>query len=159
MNKADLKSLLQILSNSSDPESLRLKKKIEKEVKPISVSSRKAKGRGLQQTVCEKFSEITNIPWGYDNFEIQPRQMGGSGTDVILTGKAKDLLPFDVEAKNTEKVSLYDFIDQAKSNTTEGRDWLVVHKKNGNDPVAVLDLDRFLYYFSFWLIDKQSKIV
>lgn len=147
MNRADLKSLLKILPEVEGGESERLQKKIKKELKPISVSSRKAKGRGLQQEVCRRLSERTGIEWGYDNYEIQPRQMGGAGTDVLLIGRAKEAIPFDIECKNVESFSLKPTIDQAKANTTEGRIWLIVHKRKGLDPIAILDLEDFLDIF------------
>lgn len=147
MNKADLKSLITLLEEMDSKEAKRIVKKIQKELKPISVSSRKSKGRGLQQTVAKEFSERTGIPWGYDNQEIQPRQMGGAGTDIILTGKARELIPFDVECKNTESFSFKSVIEQAVSNTEEGRTWLIVHKRNGMKPVAILDMEDFFNIF------------
>jgi hypothetical protein len=144
LNRKDLKSISEILSCIDSPEALRLYKKLQKELVPISVSSRKAKGRGLQQTVAQSFSDGTGIPWGYNNEEIQPRLMGGSGTDVIITGRARELIPFDVECKNTESFSIKSVIQQAKANTEQGRYWLIVHKRKGEDPVAIVDFQIFL---------------
>ena len=141
MDRKSLKEIKTLLETIDKEDAKKLVKKIEKELTPIKVSSRKAKGRGLQQLVCEKFSEKTGIPWGYDNFMIQPRLMGGAGTDVLLIGEAREQIPFDVECKNTESLSLKPVIEQAKSNTKDGRIWLVVHKRKGLDPVAILDLD------------------
>jgi len=147
VNRKDLKSLVSLLEPLDDKEAQRLVKKINKELKPISVSARKSKGRKLQQDVCEILSHHTGYAWGYDSEMIQPRMMGGSGTDVLLIGPARDEIPFDIECKNVESFNLKSTIEQAKANTEGGRDWLVVHKRNGMNPIAILDLKRFFSYF------------
>lgn len=152
MNKNDLKDIQAIIAvlrakNKSSPEIERIYNKIEKELKPISPQSRKSKGRELQKTVCAVLSEHTGIPYGYNNEEIQPRLMGGSGTDVVLTGKAREEIPFDIECKNTETFSLLPTIEQAKANTEDGRIWLIVYKRNKLKPVVLLDMETFFEIF------------
>ena len=88
---------------------------------------------------------------------VQSRQMGMSGTDIILRGTVYEDFPFDIEAKNTEKVSLYQFIEQAKSNTKEGRNWLLFHKKNYSDPVVIMDAEAFFKLYKRILNGTKSK--
>jgi len=140
MDRKSLKEIKSILETLDTEESQRLVKKLEKELKPISVSSRKAKGRNLQQYVAQKLSEKTGIPYGQDEL-IQSRPMGCAGVDVPLIGEAKEKIPFDIECKSTESISVYSYIEQAEANTAEGRHWLVVHKKKNHKPIAVLDFD------------------
>jgi len=108
----------------------------------IKISSRKAKGRRLQQEIAKRISEITSIPCGKD-CEISSREMGQSGTDVRLIGKALEMFPYAVECKNTEKIDLWSAIDQAKTNQKNGTEWLLFIKRNNTDPVVVLSADEF----------------
>jgi L-lactate utilization protein LutC len=109
----------------------------------MKTSSAKAKGRELQKWVCQQISKITGLDWGYEDEKlIQPRIMGQKGKDVVLRGEALKF-KFDVECKRTEKFNLYEAIEQAKSNTEEGRFWMVVHKKNRYEPIVVLDAKDF----------------
>ncbi len=108
----------------------------------IKVSSAKAKGRTLQQWVCQKVSELLGIPWGKDEL-IAPREASQTGTDVRLIGLAKERFPFSVECKHQEAWSVPAWIAQAKKNQLEGTDWLLILKKNRLDPVIVMDAERF----------------
>ena len=64
-------------------------------------SSAKAKGRRLQQWVCQQIASVTGLPFGKD-MTIASREMGQSGTDVRLVGEARDAFPFSIECKNQE---------------------------------------------------------
>lgn len=109
----------------------------------MKTSSAKAKGRRLQQWVCSKISEITGIEWGKDK-EIDSREMGQSGTDVKLYGEAKEMFKFDVEIKNQETWTIPAWIKQAKSNQSQGRDWMLVVSRNYfKVPIVILDADVF----------------
>ena len=108
----------------------------------MKTSSCKAKGRRLQQLVAKKISDMLDIPWGPDEL-IRSRSMGQSGVDVPVIGLAKELFPYSVEAKNQENWSVHSWIKQAKENCLEGTDWLVVAKRNRQDPVVFMDLDVF----------------
>ena len=104
--------------------------------------SRKNKGKRLQNWICEKLSYITGIPWGKDEL-IASREIGQNGCDVRLIGKAKELIPFSIEAKNQEKWKIPEYIEQAKSNMYEGTNWIVVCKKNRVDPIVIMDAETF----------------
>ena len=122
----------------------------------IKVSSRKAKGRNLQQWVCKRISDILGIPWGAeDDKEIQSRPMGQSGTDVILRGKARELFEFDVECKSQETWKMNEFIEQAKSNSS--RNWLLVLKKKNKKPVVVLDASVFFSLMHIVIFYKKRE--
>ena len=110
--------------------------------KSMSTKSRKAKGRRFQNWIAEQFSDLTEIPWGKDEL-ISTRTMGVSGTDLTFIGRALELLPFSVEAKNQEQWAVDAAIEQAKSNQKEGTDWLLFLKKNRQNPVVVMDAEVF----------------
>lgn len=109
----------------------------------ISVAARKAKGRGFQQWVCKKISELLNIEWGYEDEKlIQPRLMGQGGADVVLRGEARKRFPYQVECKRTEKWDVPGAVKQAKKYTKEDN-WLLFMKRNREDPIVVMDANKF----------------
>jgi len=108
-----------------------------------TVQSRKAKGRRLQQYIANKLSELTGIKWGSEEL-IRSREGGQSGTDVVLIGKALEILPISIECKNQEKFNIPAWIKQSKKNQTDGTDWVLICKRNHEDPVVVISDE---YYF------------
>ena len=108
----------------------------------ISVSSRKGKGRQLQQWVANKISLLIDLPWGKDE-QIASREMGQSGVDIRLVGEAKELFPWSVECKRQESWGIHSWIRQAKENQMPGTDWLLIAKRNRQDAVVILDADVF----------------
>ena len=121
-----------------------------KSQKPISVRSRKNKGRKLQNWVAEKISNILNIPWGKDEL-ISSRAMGQSGIDVPLRGEALELFPFSIECSNSEKWAVHQKIKQARSNRKEGTDWLLFFKRNNEKPVVLLDAEVFFGIYEAYI--------
>ena len=121
--------------------------------------SAKDKGRRLQKLVCEKISKLLDIP--FDNTDdfclIHSREMGQSGTDIILRGEAREKFPFDIECKNTEKLQLNKAIKQAENNS-EKDNWLIVHKKNRMEPIVILKFDVFLKIYSDYLEYQKLKL-
>lgn len=117
----------------------------------MKTSSCKSKGRRLQQLVAQRISLLLNIPWGKDEL-IASREMGASGTDIRLIGKAQKLFPYSIETKNVENFSVPAWIEQAKSNQKKGTDWLLIIGKNRFAPVVVMDMEVF-----FKLMEKVLK--
>ncbi len=112
----------------------------------MKTSSCKAKGRNLQYWVAKKIAGIFGIEFNQqdDLCPIHSREMGQSGTDVYIRDKKMaSVFPYDIECKNTEKVSLYAYIEQAKANTKKDKEWLVVHKKNHSKPIVIMDAEHF----------------
>ncbi len=112
----------------------------------ISIKARKAKGRQLQQWICTKIADIFKIEYNQqdDLCPIHSREMGQSGTDIILRDNMYIKFPFDIECKRTEKLNLYESIEQAKVNSDDyTRDWLLIHKKNHTDPIVIMSWDAF----------------
>lgn len=147
MTKKDLKELRNLLETKGIGS--KFISKIDRELKPISVSSRKAKGRNLQYKVCEMLSTKLNIPYvqSDDDCLIHSREMGQHGTDVVLRGEAGVRFPFAIECKNQESLNLGKAIEQAKENKGD-KDWIVIHKKNGTEEFCTLSFKTFLKFFS-----------
>ena len=108
----------------------------------ISIKSAKAKGRRLQQYVANKIAEVTGLEVEKDG-DIEPRQMGMGGVDVILRGEALEKFPFAIECKNSEKWSIVSAINQAKANQKDKTEWMLVLSKNHFNPIVVLDAEVF----------------
>ena len=108
----------------------------------MKTSSAKAKGRVLQNWVCQQISELLGIPWGRDE-AIAPREMGQSGTDVRLVGDARRRFPFSVECKNQETWAVPTWIEHAQRNQAPDTEWLLVMKRNRSKPVIVIDAEVF----------------
>ena len=73
--------------------------------------SGKNKGKRFQNWIAQQISDLLGIPCEKDG-DIESRQMGMSGVDIILRGKAAELFPYSIEAKNQETFSLPAWIRQ-----------------------------------------------
>lgn len=113
--------------------------------KPISVASRKAKGRRLQQDVCKKISELTGYSWSSDgeDMPISSRPMGQHGTDVRMESHVLKEFPYSVECKRCESLSIPKWVGQAEENKLPNTDWLLVFRRSNEKPRVVMDMDAF----------------
>ena len=131
----------------TEKECLRLIKKFENAEKKIKVSSAKGKGRGLQYWVCERIAEMFGIEFvqSNDNCLIHSREMGQHGTDIVLRGEIAESVPFDIECKSCESLSIPEWIRQARANKKENRDWLLIFKKHtlGSKPLVIMEWETF----------------
>jgi hypothetical protein len=124
--------------------------------KTISVASRKAKGRRLQQKIAEYISKTINIPAQKDG-DIESRPMGQSGRDVILRGKAKEMFIFHgIECKARESLNIWQALAQAEEH---GGKPIVFFKRNRSETYAVVKADDFfeLYKLALKEIINGSK--
>lgn len=112
----------------------------------ISTRAAKSKGRKLQNFVRDIFRDIFRDQ--LEPEDIESRQMGGAGVDVILTPASKKLIPFDIECKNQEKFNLNEAMKQAIANAKPDRIPVVVFSKNQDDvyvSLKFMDLIELLY--------------
>lgn len=108
----------------------------------ISISSRKAKGRRLQQWTARKISEVTGFECGTD-CAIESRPMGQHGPDIRLEQNVLEVFPYSVECKSQESWAVPSWIKQASDNTYPNTDWFLVMKKNQQQPYVLLEGDLF----------------
>ena len=146
----EVKMIKQALSShygSEEKYAKKIIKKLERAEKTIKVSSRKGKGRGLQYWVCERIAGMFGINFvqSDDTCLIHSREMGQHGTDIVLRGEVAKKFPFDIECKACESLSIPQWVRQAKTNKKDGRDWLVVFKKQtmGSEPFVIMEWDTF----------------
>ena len=113
----------------------------------MKIKSAKAKGRNLQNLVRDKLRSIFVDKWTrvprleYD--DIKSQTMGMGGEDIILSPIAKKLIPYSFECKNTERLNLWGSLKQCEDNC-EGREPVLIIKRNRSEVYAVLKIDAFL---------------
>jgi hypothetical protein len=122
----------------------------------MKISSAKAKGRRFQKWIAERISEAIGIDSGKDE-DIESREMGQQGIDIKLYGKAKELFPFSIEAKNQEKFYLNKWIKQAKENRVLDTDWLLFIKRNRFEPLVILDAEVFFRIYEECIKNKKER--
>jgi len=110
----------------------------------ITIKSRKAKSRNLQNSVVkmllEKYPYLTNN-------DIKPAVMGESGIDIKLSEMARKSFPFGVECKNQESLSIWSAIKQCEENAhNEKLIPLLIFKRNHSDTYIVMKIDHFLKF-------------
>lgn len=104
-------------------------------------SSRKSKGRKLQQFIVKELREIFSLDSDEDDCysgDIQAILMGGGGTDIKLSPRAKHLIDYDIECKNQQKWKIPEWWKQTIQNTEKGRKPLLVIKRNHQEPLVVM---------------------
>ena len=105
--------------------------------------SAKAKGRNLQKWTRERLIEELDI----HPEDIKSTSMGAGGEDVQMARSAREKFPYSVECKNVEKLNVWDAYDQAKANAGDYEP-IVIMKKNGKKPLAIVDAEHFIKRFS-----------
>jgi hypothetical protein len=101
-------------------------------------ASCKAKGRTLQNLVCEKIRCLFNL----SQSDVKPAIMGESGMDIKLSQLARSIIPHAIECKNVEKINIWDSWEQATVNgKKELLEPMLIIKKNGKKPLMVIDME------------------
>ncbi len=106
----------------------------------MKTSSAKAKGRRLQNYLVDSLKSLFGLP----DDDVRGAIMGENGTDVKLSTKALDILPFSFECKNTEKLNIWAAIKQSVNNMIPNTIPVVVFKRNRSEVFALLPLDGLL---------------
>lgn len=126
------------------PESVR--KKVDTALKPRSARYSKGKGASYQLECADKIANLLDVEWDNTNDRsvIKTRTMGSAGVDLIMLEPVYSSFPFDVEVKNVENLSVPKTVEQAQSNTGEGRFWMIMWKnKMFKDTTVVLPWKAF----------------
>jgi hypothetical protein len=105
----------------------------------MRTSSAKAKGRRLQSAVAAAIRER----FGLHPDDVRPAVMGESGEDVKLSPAARARFPFSVECKNTERLNVWDALQQAEKNAKDHTP-LLIFSRNRAKTYVVIQLERFL---------------
>ena len=121
-------------------------------MKPASC---KNKGRLGQQLVRDLLLKL------FPNLEpddIRSTSMGSSGEDLLLSPKARKMLPFQIEVKAKRDLAIQSWYEQAKEHGNHTP--LVVVKKDRCKPLVIMDAE---WFFKQWadlqdFVPKQEKI-
>jgi hypothetical protein len=106
-------------------------------------SSAKQKGRLLQQYVRDAlYRYYPELEEG----DVRSTSMGAGGSDVLLSPFAKRTVgSFSIECKSLASFVGFTYYDQARSHKERVTDIpIAVVKKNGRQPLVLIDLDDFL---------------
>ena len=107
----------------------------------MKTSSCKAKARRLQDFVVETiYKSFSQLREG----DVKPAIMGESGKDIKFSPAAEDIIPFDIECKNTEGFSRNSAIKQAEVNSKQNRIPIVVFKKNRSKTYSIISLENLI---------------
>ena len=101
--------------------------------------SAKHKGRQLQKWVVQQLIETFDI----HPEDIKSCSMGAGGEDIVMSRAAREKFNYSIECKNVEKLNIWDAYDQAKANCGNYEP-IVVMKKNGKQPLVVIDAKSFI---------------
>ena len=94
----------------------------------------KSKGRRLQQAIAR---DLLDAFPSLQEDDVRSTSMGASGEDVLLSPRARELVPFSFEAKNQERLAIWSAIEQCEANKGS-REPCVVLKKNRSETYAVV---------------------
>jgi len=106
----------------------------------MKISSRKAKGRKLQNQIRDDLQAAFPI---LEPDDIQSQIMGMSGADIVLSPAARKIIKYSIECKNQERLNLWDSLAQAESNAGEGIP-LLIFKRNRSKTYATIEWTNFL---------------
>lgn len=114
----------------------------------------KAKGRRLQQDVCEALVKAAE-PF-LETDDVRSTSMGAPGEDVLLSPLARKIYPFSIECKNVEKLNIWDAIKQAEAQNRSYKP-MVAFKKNNEEIYVAIKLKDFLDHYN--LPTKSSVVI
>ncbi len=107
----------------------------------MNTRSRKNKGKRLQNKVRDLLLETFQNELEQD--DIKSTTMGESGEDVQLSPAARKLIPYAIECKNQESLSIWKCLEQAESNSN-GYEPLLIFKRNRSKTYVTMDMKEFL---------------
>ena len=102
----------------------------------MKTQSAKGKGRRLQQAVARDIQQAFSDRLDPD--DVRSTSMGAGGEDVQLSPAARLCMPYSIECKNTERLALWDALQQCETNAPAGATPLVVFKRNRSNVYAVV---------------------
>ena len=106
----------------------------------MKTSSKKAKGRKLQDFVRDKLRGLFN---NLEEDDIKSAIMGESGEDIKLSPAARKLIPYSFECKNQERLNVWSSLEQAEENCND-RTPVLVFKRNRSKTYVAIEIDSFL---------------
>lgn len=106
----------------------------------MTPSGAKQKGRRLQNRVAARLRAKFNLAAS----DCRPAVMGENGPDIHLSEAARAKFPFAVECKNTERLNVWQALEQAQRNASDGQRPILVFSRNRAKTYVTLTIDDFL---------------
>lgn len=108
----------------------------------MKTRSAKAKGRRLQNPVARILREV----FGLKEADVHPALMGESGIDIKLSSAARRLIPFGFEAKNVERLNIWQAVAQAMDNAEDENltPAVVIFRNRMKQPFVAIPFDTFI---------------
>jgi hypothetical protein len=97
------------------------------------------KGKRGERECAAELAEQLNMTYGVDVRRGVQHQGGPGSPDVVLEG-----VPIHVEAKRTERLSLWPALEQAKADAPAGTVPMVWHKPNRRDSVVIVETSQLV---------------
>lgn len=112
----------------------------------MKTSSAKAKGRNLQKWVRDKLLEIYPL---LTKDDIRSTSMGSAGEDILLSSVARIELPYTIECKSRNCISVYKWLEQGADSVYTS---IVFAKGNHKEPIVIMYAEDF-----FKLLKEKSE--
>ncbi len=104
--------------------------------------SYKSKGRQFQQFVAEELRQTLSLP----EEDVVSRPMGSQGMDIMLSAKARQMIPFAIECKRAEHWEISAWWRQTCANAaSELMEPALIIKENRCKPYAMIYIRDFDY--------------
>jgi hypothetical protein len=111
--------------------------------KPISIKSRKAKARGLQNEIKDDIQRCFHL----SDFDVKSSSMGLQGADIQLSMEAKRRFNFAIECKHRNSLNIWAALEQAQNHSKTDSTKpipLMVFKRDRSAIYVALKWDDFL---------------
>ena len=82
--------------------------------------------------------------FGLENDDVRSVSMGAQGEDILLSPTARRRCPLSVECKSRDRIAVYGYYEQAKTNAKGQEEPVVFIKQNRTSPLVVVDAEYFL---------------
>lgn len=119
-------------------------------------SSAKAKGRKMQKLVAERIQDFLCL----DDRDVVSTPASVTGEDIMLSERAKKMLPLSYECKWNESLSIWSALKQAESNCGT-RFPMVVFKRSRSDVYCAIkfeDMFKLLNMYHDMKMLKRDRI-
>jgi hypothetical protein len=107
----------------------------------ITRKSAKQKGHRLQDYVRDRLRlEFPDL----ESDDVTCAIGSQNGTDIKLSPAARKQIPYSIECKNQESISIWACLAQAEANTLPNTQPALIFKRNRTNTYVVIDFEEFI---------------
>lgn len=119
----------------------------------------KAKGREFQNKIRDLYRKV-GLKYGLVDGDIEGRQMGGTGVDIIFSPRALNLFPHLIECKKHRKVSVPTlFVEHFDKYKDDKKLKLLFHENDRAPALVTMRAEDFLEMFEWCMKQYHKNIV